>query len=59
MEKHNYVRLVVEFHSLPEMTLDQVSRLRAAVEQALKGVVSRNSTSRCGRLPACLRYRHC
>ena len=38
MEKHNYVRLVLEFHSLPEMTHDQVSRLRAAVEQAVKGL---------------------
>ena len=36
MEKHNYVRLVIEFHSLPDITRDQVSALRAAVEQAVQ-----------------------
>ena len=38
METTNYVRLVVEFHRLPEITRDQVSGLRAAVEQAVKGL---------------------
>lgn len=38
MENSNYVRLVVEFHNLPEITRDQVSGLRAAVEQAVKGL---------------------
>ena len=38
MEKIHYVRFSVDFHNLPAVTDDDVSRLRAAIEEAIKGL---------------------
>jgi hypothetical protein len=36
MEAYRYARIVVEFHNLPHCSPDDISNLRAAVEQAVK-----------------------
>jgi hypothetical protein len=36
MDTSRYVRLVVEFHNLPDFSPNDISNLRAAVEQAVK-----------------------
>ena len=38
MENICYVRFSVEFHNLPAVSADDVSRLRAAVDEAIKGL---------------------